>query len=141
MKRAFVLTAVAAVLILGAAMISTAVAEDAPLCGPPGEEQPATIVGAGTIVGTSGDDVIVGSDGNDTINGGGGNDLICGEGGNDPIDGGNGDDVLIGDSTDLPPFLPSNGHNDDHLIGGTATTICSASVATICWRAATATTS
>ena len=117
MRKALVFTG-AAVLILGTAVTSTASAQEAPVCGPPGEEQPATIVGAGTIVGTSGDDVIVGSDGVDTINGGSGNDVICGEGGNDVIDGGSGVDVLIGDNADLPPFLPSNGTNNDHLIGG-----------------------
>ena len=79
MRSAFVFTG-AAVLILGTAVTSTAAAQEAPVCGPPEEEQPATIVGAGTIVGTSGDDVIVGSDGNDTIDGGGGDDIICGEG-------------------------------------------------------------
>src|SRR5690349_2136619 len=81
MKRALVLSAVAAVLVLATVMISTAAAQDEPVCGPPDAEQPATIVGAGTIVGTAGDDVIVGSDGVDTISGGGGNDIICGEGG------------------------------------------------------------
>ena len=43
-----------------------ATAQDEPLCGPPEQEVPATIVGSGTIVGTAGDDVIVGSEGNDT---------------------------------------------------------------------------
>jgi len=46
----------------------------------------ATIQGAGTIVGTSGDDVITGSSGNDQISGGGGNDFICGLDGDDIID-------------------------------------------------------
>jgi hypothetical protein len=41
-------------------LVGLAAAQDEPLCGPPGEEVPATIVGAGTIVGTAGDDVIVG---------------------------------------------------------------------------------
>ena len=37
------------------------------MCGPPGAGVPATIVGAGTIVGTQGDDVIVGSSGPDEL--------------------------------------------------------------------------
>ena len=54
MRRSSVLTG-AAVLILGTAVASTtAAAQDVPVCGPPGEEQPATIVGEGTIVGTAG---------------------------------------------------------------------------------------
>lgn len=69
---------------------STASAQETPLCGPPGEEVPATIVGAGTIFGTQGDDVIVASAGNDIVFGGGGDDIICGEGGNDTLDGGKG---------------------------------------------------
>src|SRR4030095_15126050 len=92
--------------------------DEAPLCGPPGEEVPATIVGAGTIVGTAGDDVIVGSDEDDTVLGLGGDDIICGEGGNDRVLGGDGNDVLIGDGVEVPPFIPSNGQNDDVLIGG-----------------------
>jgi Ca2+-binding RTX toxin-like protein len=48
-------------------------------------------------VGTAGDDAIVGGDG------------------------ARGGDVLIGDNANLPPFLPSNGTNDDHLIGGSGT--------------------
>ena len=93
-------------------------AQEEPLCGPPGEELPATIVGAGTIFGTRGDDVIVASPGNDFVFGGGGNDFICGEGGNDTLDGGKGNDVVIGDELDSVPFAPSNGANDDTLRGG-----------------------
>ncbi|MGH3480270.1 MAG: calcium-binding protein, partial [Nocardioidaceae bacterium] len=85
------------VLLLGTQLSGAASAQEPPLCGPPGEEVPATIVGAGTIFGTSGDDVIVASAGNDIVFAGGGNDFVCGEGGNDTLDGGNGDDVLIGD--------------------------------------------
>ena len=47
--------------LLGVSVSTPAWAQDPPLCGPPGEEVPATIVGAGTIIGTPGDDVIVGS--------------------------------------------------------------------------------
>ena len=89
-----------------------------PMCGPPGEEVPATIVGAGNINGTPGDDVIVGSPGVDHINGGPGSDIICAEAGNDVVTGGSGADVLIGDGEELPPFAPSNGNNDDWLDGG-----------------------
>ena len=53
--------------------------------------QPATISGAGLIIGTSGNDVIVGSSGSDLIDGRGGNDLICGRGGADTLLGGPGD--------------------------------------------------
>lgn len=63
--------------------------------------QLATIVGSGTITGTSGDDVIVGSAGPDTINGLGGNDTICALAGDDSITGGEGVDVIDGgDGTD-----------------------------------------
>src|SRR5215204_3434669 len=82
-------------------LLGPAVAQDEPpLCGPPGEEVPATIVGSGTIVGLGGDDI------------------ICAQGGNYRVLGGEGDDVLIGDGLDVPPFIPSNGQNDDVLIGG-----------------------
>lgn len=54
----------------------------------------ATIVGSGTITGTSGDDVIVGSTGPDTINGLGGNDTICALGGDDTVTGGTGYDLI-----------------------------------------------
>ncbi|HSQ38369.1 MAG TPA: hypothetical protein VLS92_10800, partial [Acidimicrobiia bacterium] len=56
----------------------------------------ATIVGAGVIKGTAGDDVIVGSGGNDTIKGLAGHDRICGGGGNDTIVGGMGRDQVQG---------------------------------------------
>ena len=99
-------------------LIGPAVAQDEPQCGPPGEEVPATIVGSGTIVGTAGDDVIVGSEGNDTILGLGGDDLICAEGGNDRVLGGAATTSSSATASMLPPFIPSNGHNDDVLIGG-----------------------
>ena len=108
----------ARLLLFSVSLLTSAAAQETPVCGPPGEEVPATIVGAGHINGTPGDDVIVGSPGVDHINGGPGNDVICGEGGNDDLSGGPGDDELIGDELDLPPFLPSNGNNDDHLDGG-----------------------
>ena len=68
------ITAVGGVLLLfGWSLMGmgTASAQEPPLCGPPGEEVPATIVGAGTIFGTEGDDVIVGSAGNDVVFAGG----------------------------------------------------------------------
>ena len=34
------------------------------------------------------------------------------------MSGGPGADTLIGDGVDLPPFIPSNGDNDDRLSGG-----------------------
>jgi hypothetical protein len=113
MRRAvFVLCASA--LVLGA-QVSSAAAQEPPLCGPPGGEVPATIVGEGKIKGTPGDDVIVGSADADDIRGGPGDDIICSEGGNDLVSGGPGSDTLVGDGADLPPFIPSNGDNDDRL--------------------------
>jgi Ca2+-binding RTX toxin-like protein len=61
------------------------------------------IVGAGTIQGTSGNDVIIGSAGNDVINAGSGNDVVCGRGGSDTINGGSGNDDLLGDRGDANP--------------------------------------
>lgn len=63
--------------------------------------QLATILGSGTITGTSGDDVIVGSAGPDTIDGLGGNDTICALAGDDTVTGGAGVDVIdAGDGID-----------------------------------------
>ena len=108
----------AATLLIGTQLAGAASAQETPVCGPPGGEVPATIVGAGVINGTSGDDVIVASDGNDVVNAGGGNDIVCGEGGNDVIDGGKGNDTLIGDNVNDDPSAPSNGANNDTLTGG-----------------------
>lgn len=118
--RKLALGVAAATLLLGTqlALAGAASAQEVPVCGPPGEEVPATIVGAGTIFGTSGDDVIVASGGNDVVFAGNGNDIVCGEGGNDKLDGGKGSDVLIGDQLDSVPFAPSNGANNDTLLGG-----------------------
>ena len=44
----------AATLLLGTQLAAVASAQETPVCGPPGEEVPATIVGAGVINGTSG---------------------------------------------------------------------------------------
>ncbi|MEZ0581336.1 calcium-binding protein [Nocardioides sp. MH1] len=55
----------------------------------------ATIVGAGTIEGTPGDDVIVGSAGRDTIAAGDGDDVVCDGAGADVVDLGDGDDVVV----------------------------------------------
>jgi Tol biopolymer transport system component len=55
-----------------------------------------TIYGAGTIVGTPGNDIICGSEGGDQIYGNGGNDRILGLGGNDQIFGAAGNDMLFG---------------------------------------------
>src|SRR4030095_9549820 len=82
-------------------LVGLAAAQDEPpLCGPPGEEVPAAIVGAGTLGGT------------------GCHGVFCCEGGNDRVLGGDGNDVLTGDGVEVPPFFPSNGQNDDVLIGG-----------------------
>src|SRR5262245_11118772 len=117
MKR-ILLVLGALTLVFGVSLLTSAAAQEPPLCGPPGEEVPATIVGAGNIQGTPGNDVIVGSPAADRINGGLGDDIICSEGGNDDVNGGPGADSLLGDELDLPPFLPSNGNNDDRLDGG-----------------------
>lgn len=61
-------------------------------------EQAATIVGAGTIVGTPDDDVIVGSSGPDEIRGNGGDDIICGGGGDDVVNGNSGNDLIFGET-------------------------------------------
>ena len=84
MRRIALVVAGALALAVTQLMGLAAAQDEPPLCGPPGEEVPATIVGSGTIVGTAGDDVIVGSDEDDTILGLGGDDIICGEGGNRP---------------------------------------------------------
>ena len=76
---------------------------------------PATITGAGTIVGTDGDDVIHGSDGDDTIDGGAGNDTICGGLGNDTLNGGDGNDFIKGQDGD---DILSGGPGDDEVRGG-----------------------
>ena len=44
-----------------------------------------TIIGSGSITGTSESDVILGSAGDDVIDGGGGDDYICAEAGNDTV--------------------------------------------------------
>lgn len=46
---------------------------------------PATVTGAGQIVGTPRSDVIVGSSGDDVIDGGAGDDIICGGSGEDTV--------------------------------------------------------
>ena len=108
----------ATVLLLGTLLAGTASAQEGPMCGPPDAQVPATIVGAGTIFGTSGDDVIVASGGNDVVFAGDGNDIVCGQGGNDRLDGGKGNDVMAGDALDSEPSAPSNGANNDTLLGG-----------------------
>jgi Ca2+-binding RTX toxin-like protein len=52
--------------------------------------------GAGTITGTSNNDLIVGSDGKDIIDGKGGDDCIIGAGGDDSLNGNSGSDICIG---------------------------------------------
>ena len=137
-RSLFAISAVA--VLFGASLLASASAQETPLCGPPEEEVPATSVGSGNIHGTPGDDVIVGSSSADRITGGPGNDIICTEGGNDVANGGPGDDVVIGDGADLPPFIPSNGDNDDRLMGGPGTTSSPASAGTTRSRAAPETT-
>lgn len=79
MKRSLIVLGAFALLFC-VSLLTSASAQETPLCGPPGGEVPATIVGAGRINGTPGDDVIVGSPGVDHINGGPGDDIICAEG-------------------------------------------------------------
>ena len=67
-----------------------------------------TVSGAGTITGTTGDDVICGSPSGDTINGGGGDDVVL-AGGGDTLVGGPGDDQLNGGpGVDVASFAGSN---------------------------------
>lgn len=54
------------------------------------------LVGAGTITGTSDDELIIGSPGVDTIDGDKGDDCILGGGGNDSLRGSQQKDVCIG---------------------------------------------
>ena len=54
------------------------------------------VSGAGTIIGTSNNDLIIGSSGDDVIDGMGGNDCIIGGGGDDSINGNSGTDICIG---------------------------------------------
>ena len=78
MKR--FMTAVFGVAVLcGVAVWATAAAQERPVRptrgGSPGDDR-----GAGTIIGTPGDDVIVGSSAADHIVAGPGDDVVCGEG-------------------------------------------------------------
>src|SRR5215213_3751898 len=100
MRRSFFVLG-ALVLLFSVSLLTSAAAQETPVCGPPGEELPATIVGAGHINGTPGDDVIVGSAGVDVING----DHLCGCPGDDTLAGLGGNDTLVG--------VPGN----DDLIG------------------------
>ncbi len=59
---------------------------------------PNLIIGAGTINGTSADEVIMGSASVDVISGGKGNDIINAGDGNDIIEGGPGNDIIDGGS-------------------------------------------
>src|SRR6516165_12605567 len=104
--RRLALGVAATVLLLGTLLAGTANAQEGPVCGPPGQEVPATIVGAGTIFGTSGNDVIVASGGNDVVFAGDGNDIVCGQGGNDRLDGGKGSDVLAADELGSATYAP-----------------------------------
>jgi Ca2+-binding RTX toxin-like protein len=56
------------------------------------------ITGAGTIIGTAGNDLILASAGDDSIDGMGGNDCILGGAGDDTINGGTGIDVCLGNA-------------------------------------------
>lgn len=71
---------------------------------------------AGTLTGTSGDDVLLGTSAGETMNGLGGDDIICGGGGDDRLNGGPGFDNLVGGDGD--DSLYGQG-GCDHLKGGT----------------------
>src|SRR4029079_3730079 len=90
---------------------------------PPCNGRTATIVGAGTIEGTAGNDVIVGSDDGDEIEGLGGNDTSCARGGNELIEGGTGDDVVFagGGSDTMIEDASANGADDLRGQGGNDT--------------------
>jgi Ca2+-binding RTX toxin-like protein len=87
------LTAVIALLAVGTVILMGAAAasgSSTPTC----FGEPATIVGAGTILGTPDDDVIIGSEGADVIDGSSGDDRICALDGVDRALGGPGDDLI-----------------------------------------------
>lgn len=54
------------------------------------------VTGAGTVTGTSGNDLILGSSGDDTIDGLGGDDCILGGEGDDVINGNSNTDICLG---------------------------------------------
>jgi Ca2+-binding RTX toxin-like protein len=81
----------------------------------------ATIVGAGTISGTPGNDVIVGSPGDDMIYAGQGNDLICADSGNDDITDGPGADLVFAGPGDDRFFQGAAADADDSLRGESGT--------------------
>lgn len=108
------------------------------------DELPFEILPAGSIVGTSGDDILFGTlgddvmdgkggddaidglagddringgPGHDSLIGGPGNDVLKGEGGNDTLDGGEGDDTLDGGSN---MDVLTGGAGNDSLHGGGA---------------------
>jgi Ca2+-binding RTX toxin-like protein len=58
-----------------------------------------TVIGSGTVAGSSGNDLVLGSSGSDIIDGGAGDDCIVGGAGSDTITGGLGTDVCIGSAT------------------------------------------
>jgi Ca2+-binding RTX toxin-like protein len=131
MRTRYSILRAVAIGVLGTGLVVGAVpsfadAAETPTCGIPGVlEGPATIVGAGRIEGTSGDDVIVGSAGPDRINGNGGFDLICSLGGNDRITGGPGPAtwVFAGPGDDRVEVtgdvaLLLGGDGSDRLTGG-----------------------
>jgi hypothetical protein len=119
----------------GLVALAPAEARAVPTC----HGQRATIVGSGTVRGTSGPDVIVGSKGADSIEGRGGADVICGLGGPDTIKGGAGADwVEGGGGNDLVYGGKGNdriagqagsdrligGAGDDKVSGGAGVDIC-----------------
>ncbi|HEX2042962.1 MAG TPA: hypothetical protein VHF24_10035 [Acidimicrobiales bacterium] len=89
---------------------------------------PCTITGAGTIVGTEGDDVICGSPGPDRIAALGGNDTVFAGGGDDEVSAGAGNDTVFG------------GDGNDSLAGGT-TGFTAAPASTACPEAPATTSS
>jgi len=94
------------------------------------------IRGAGTITGTSNNELILGSSGSDTIDAGGGDDCILGAAGDDNINGGDGDDhILGGDGDDSITGGDGNDHiiggnGNDHIIGGNGNDTCTGGLGT-----------
>jgi Ca2+-binding RTX toxin-like protein len=83
--------------------------------------------GAGTITGTSNNELILGSSGSDIIDAGGGDDCILGAAGDDNINGGDGDDHILGGDGD---DSITGGDGNDHIIGGNGNDTCTGELGT-----------
>ena len=87
------------------------VTREGTVAGGPDDGQPY----AGTLRGTTGDDVLVGTDGADVLRGSAGDDVLCGLAGDDELRGDNGHDTLYGGPGDDTLLA---GAGDDRAYGG-----------------------